>query len=93
METTKETKTATVFTDSDGIHHPFMYNDLESLTETIYYFIIDNDYLSDEDIRVTLADGTSFWWNFFLARACFCKGRITAAEMIEELLNTEEVII
>ena len=85
--------TATVFTDTDGIFHSFQYETIEDLLNQIHLFVMDEDYLDDDNIRVTLHDGTKFIWCHTMAHYCFAKGRISVSEMIESLNRQEKPFI
>ncbi|PXV61248.1 hypothetical protein CLV62_12581 [Dysgonomonas alginatilytica] len=85
----KTKQTAYVFTDCDGLKHPFEYETLESLFEEIYK-LWNEDYPEEVDFKVTLPDGNSFWLNLTLMHYCFSKGRISTTELIELIFEEKE---
>ena len=90
MKTTQ--LTATVFTDLDGERHTFRYESLEDLCYQIFEFIGENDYFTDDDIIVTLADETQFRWCHTMAHYHFAKSRTTFEDFFQSLKKGEGAV-
>jgi hypothetical protein len=65
------------------------YYSKTELFRRIFDYFCDYPLQADDEIRITLANGLQFFWNFTLAHYCFAKGRMTEDEFI---LSTIESI-
>ena len=72
---------AKVFTDSDGVFHDFNYETVEGLFNDLNDFI-SKKYPLDDDIIITLENGTKYYWESAASHYYYGKGRISFEEML-----------
>ena len=87
--------TAKIFHDFDGETYAVKYRTIKELMLSIFFLLkreykIFND-VDGNNVRVTLSDGKSFWWNETVAHYCFAKGRITEKDAFYLMFNTIEI--
>jgi hypothetical protein len=74
------------------------YDTLEDLVSSVneLFFIDDHHSVSlAESARITLPEcdgGCTFPWNVTIAHYCFGKGRITEAQLVEEMFKEENAL-
>ena len=85
-----ETKTAKVFTDHNGVTCSIDYASIEELMTAICCYLMDECEGIDDDVLITLPDGSSFVWQPTLAHYCFAHGCITEQQTFEMMLYKTE---
>ena len=90
---TKKFQTAKVFHDYDGVTHTVEYEDVDGLINCIFILLMEEyngiEDAHDDNVRVDLPDGRSFYWNETVANY-YIKSRITAEQAFEEMMNQSE---
>lgn len=79
-------QTATLFTDLDGVKHPFVYTSTEDLLQQVYNFFEENeDYLYDDDNWITLPNGEVLTWSHTYAYYHYSKGGLDFEKFLDLL--------
>ena len=83
-----QTKTFTVFTDSDGAERVFAFTNRPEMMRQVFNLLSDEyDGGMDDDVLITLPSGFRFWWDAMYAHYCFAKGRISEREALRLMIE------